>query len=177
MTGVTRMGSVYPATRLNVDELHLLRGLLAFPTDDSYALVKQLARSWSWLGSVRDELESTSIDDWREEYRRLFMHGHAPALCPPYESAYAHGDVQWDIAMLYSRWGVSMCSMPPDYLGSELNLLAELLESEGDLGREPVAEIWEHLTAWVPRLADDLERHARISLYRGLAARLRELFA
>ena len=152
MTGVTRMGSVYPATRLNVDELHLLRGLLAFPTDDSYALVKQLARSWSWLGSVRDELESTSIDDWREEYRRLFMHGHAPALCPPYESAYAHGDVQWD-------------------------LLAELLESEGDLGREPVAEIWEHLTAWVPRLADDLERHARISLYRGLAARLRELFA
>ena len=164
--------------QISVDELHLLRGLLAFPNESSLELAIDLAEVWPWLQDARADLEAAGLEQWREEYRRLFFGGDQPAACPHHASAYAgvSRDAPWHIARLYARAGLPLCNVPPDYIGSELNLLAELLESEHDLGSGLVHEAWSHMADWIPRFAGCLAESTRIGLYRGIAARLHDLF-
>lgn len=165
-------------SRLSVDELHLLRGLLAFPGEPVRELVQDLATVWDWLAGAERQLASLGLDEWRAEYRRLFFRGQQPAQCPPFATDYAgpgEGPA-WAMASLHLRAGFPLTNMPPDYICAELNLLAELLESEQDLGPALLGEAWEHLRGWVPEFATRLERQAQVELYRGVARRLLELF-
>ena len=165
--------------QISVDELHLLRGLLAFPNESSLELAIDLAEVWPWLQDARDSLEDAGLEAWREEYRRLFFGGDQPAVCPHHASAYpgVPRDAPWRVARLYARAGLPLCNVPPDYVGSELNLLAELLESEHDLGSGLVNEAWSHMAAWIPQFARCLGKSTRLDFYRGIAARLQDLFA
>ena len=164
--------------QISIDELHLLRGLLAFPNESSLELALDLAEVWSWLQDTRDDLEAAGLEPWREEYRRLFFGGDEPAVCSHNASAYQGipRDAPWHVARLYARAGLPLCNVPPDYIGSELNLLAELLESEHDLGSGLVHEAWSHMAAWIPKFARCLGTNTRLGLYRGIAARLEDLF-
>jgi|GEM_PF-4258166 len=177
--GTGELQTVASLPRLGVDELHLLRGLLTFPAESTLDLVRDLSAVWPWLGDAVRELDTLGLDDWRAEYRRLFFHGAAPALCPPFASAYAGGgdEPAWGMASLHMRAELPLSNLPPDYLGAELNLLAELLESEHDLGPELLQEAWRHMQGWVPAFADCLVRHAGLHLYRGIGQRLDQLFA
>lgn len=164
--------------QISVDELHLLRALLGFPNESSLELARELGGVWPWMRDARQDIQAIGLEPWREEYRRLFFGGDQPTVCPHYASAYGGvpRDAPWRVARLYSRAGLPLCNVPPDYIGSELNLLAELLEGESDFGSALLHEAWEHMTHWVPLFARCLQEHAQLSLYRGIGERLETLF-
>lgn len=174
-------GKVTPSpdmARLSVDELHLLRGLLAFPNEASLELLRELSEVWPWLEAAGQDMDAGSLDDWRSEYCRLFFNGEEAARCPHFSSAYegAPNNAASKVAGLYMRAGLPLCNIPPDFIGSELNLLAELLESEHDLGSSLLHEAWLHMAGWIPQFAACLRRETRLALYRVMADRLEQLF-
>ncbi|MDX5334349.1 MAG: hypothetical protein LPK58_09895, partial [Gammaproteobacteria bacterium] len=50
------------ASHLSVDELHLLRGLLAFPGEPVRELVQDLATVWDWLAGAERQLATLGLD-------------------------------------------------------------------------------------------------------------------
>lgn len=166
---------------LDFDELYILSGLLQMPTQESYELVEDLADLWPWLQGLRESVRSLPLEAWQQEYIQLFIHGSPRAPCLPYESVYREelepGECAARMAEAYIRAGERIPNMPPDFLGAELRLLAQLTEQpQGTTGAQLAHELWDKMRGWVPRLAADLAAHARLEVYRALGRRLRELF-
>lgn len=166
--------------QLDVDELYILSGLLQMPGEESYDLVGDLTGVLGWLRGAYESLQGLPLDEWQQAYIRLFVHRTPRAPCPPYESAYCQelepGECAARTADLFARAGARILNMPPDFLGSELRLLAELVEDRTSDPRLSFL-LWDRLRQWVPRFGADLERHAELLVYRALGKRLQELFA
>lgn len=132
--------------------------------------------------------------DLAADYNRLYL-GMGPHPVPPYESVYTSPegllmqDARDEVLAAYRSQGLDApddFNLPEDHLALECAFAAELAErtaaafERGD--REAVdglvacqrAFVEEHLSAWVPAFADDAEKRARTSFYRGLAALARE---
>ncbi len=112
---------------------------------------------------------------------------HGPA--PPYEWVYATRPIQEvhaEVLDLYRRANLSVSAdlhEPPDHLGVELRFMAELCYREAEAllregGEDPSLEgiialektfLSDHLGPWVPAYAEEMGRHARTDLYRGVA--------
>lgn len=173
------MTSAPGVVELDFDELYVLGGLLQMPDAASYALVRDLAVVWPWLKEAERSLEAVPLEAWQQEFIQLFIHRSPRAPCPPYESSYSEelepGECAARAAQWYLRAGLRPSHMPPDFLGAELRLLAEMLElSEPD--SQLVHQLLERLREWVPQFAEALESNTQLEIYRSLARRLKALF-
>lgn len=166
--------------------LRRLAMLLAMPETGALEALREIADAEPWLVEPIAELESLPLERWQAEHTRLFVSGYPKTPCPPFESAYRQGNMggtaALDLQGLYRRAGLEAGETPPDYLGTQLEFAAYLLDAgQGDGGSDCLAgalatELWdEHLGRWLPRLADDLQAQAGLALYRGLGERLARL--
>lgn len=176
------MQSATAAGNLDFDELYILSGLLQMPGNVAYEFVLDLRESWTWLEEAARDLEGVELADWQEEYIALFLHRGTELSCPPFESDYCDDDSSdagaIRMARFHMRAGVQVTNLPPDYLGSELRFLAQLLEYEGnDLDPDLIDEVSARLRSWVPRFGRDLQARSRLALYRALGKRLEQLFS
>jgi len=154
-----------------------------------HARAQALAVVASWAQQMVDALRGAALEDLQTEHVRLFVNAWGGAPCPPYESVYTNGqmlgEVSQDVAALYAQWGVEETSEMPDYAAVELAFatqLARLLlgleaEAERDLVRQTL-EAFErdHLRAWLPRLAADLQAAADLAFYQALGSALQAVF-
>lgn len=125
------------------------------------------------------------------EYTRLFV-GPGPHIAA-YESVYVpgEGEVQprlWgraatEVAGFYRELGLDLPEgQMPDHLSLELQAMAVMAQSQADrlaAGDEESAGVLaelqekfcrEHLSRWVPEVCREVEREAKSSFYRGMAA-------
>ncbi|MGD8207390.1 MAG: molecular chaperone TorD family protein [Thiohalocapsa sp.] len=165
---------------LDFDELFILSGLLQVPGNIAKEFVLDVGQSWAWLREAVRDLQGMSLDEWQREYVELFLRRGTEISCPPYESDYCVEDpadaCAVRLAEIHMLAGVPVSNMPPDYIGSELRLLAQLLEYDTQADPALAEELWGRLRAWVPRFAADLEQRSRLSLYRALGRRLAQIF-
>jgi putative dimethyl sulfoxide reductase chaperone len=172
----------------NYDPSHLRRlaMLLAMPETGALEALREIADQEPWLAEPIAELESLPLEHWQAEHTRLFVSGYPKTPCLPFESAYRQGNMggtaALDLQGLYRRAGLEAGETPPDYLGTQLEFAAYLLDAgPGDGGTDCpagvlAAELWdEHLCRWLPRFARDLQVNAESKLYRGLGERLARL--
>jgi TorA maturation chaperone TorD len=163
------------------DSLRLLAGLLASPGDESIDAVREMTAAYGWLAEPLAELEATPLAEWQAEHTRLFVCGHPKTACPPFESALTggslHGAACDQLAALYRRAGLEATGLPPDYLGTQLECAAVLLERGCEPSRALLRELWDgHLASWVPRFNAALQSESRLLLYRQLARQLARMF-
>lgn len=163
------------------DSLRLLAGLLASPGDESKDAVRELADEYAWLAAPLAELDTLPLDEWQAEHTRLFVSGHPKTACPPFESAVTGGSLFSascdQLADLYRRAGLEATGLPPDYLGTQLECAAVLMERNCEHSRALLGELWQgHLAAWVPRFNATLQSESRLLLYRQLAGQLGRMF-
>lgn len=166
---------------MNTDDtkqLRTLAALLAMPTDDALAALREMRPGAPWLDTSLPELERTPLEQWQAEHTRLFLSGYPKTPCPPFESAYRQGTMggtaAGDLEGLYRKAGLRSCEAPADYLGTMLECAAFLREQGADDLLRELTE--EHLERWLPRFARDLGNNARLGLYRELGAQLGLLF-
>lgn len=167
--------------RTSPDSLRLLAGLLSSPGDESMEAVRELAGEFAWLAEPLAELEAMPLDEWQAEHTRLFVCGHPKTVCPPFESAVTSGSLfaaSCDkLADLYRRAGLEATGLPPDYLGTQLECAAYLMERDCEHSQALLRELWQnHLAAWVPRFNATLQSESRLLLYRQLAGQLERMF-
>jgi TorA maturation chaperone TorD len=139
------------------------------------------------LKKAIDEIDVVSEQEMEKlvcEYTRLFM-GPRRLGCPPQASAYTAGrvtgldqagevrDIFGDVAFTFDS-----ADTTPNSIGTDLKWLAILLEKVGDETEKKeqykyieMAEefIREHLMAWIPKFARDMEDAAVSPFYRELA--------
>jgi TorA maturation chaperone TorD len=159
--------------------LRTLAALLSQPEDDALDALRDLLPQAPWLAEVVAELEGIPLERWQAEHTSLLLNGWPRTPCPPFESAYRHGQMggssATDLGNLYRRAGLRATEAPPDYLGTLLECAAWLAEQPD--GAPLLRELeQEHLDRWVPRFARDLQANARLVLYRALGERLAALF-
>ena len=162
------------------ETLRLLSGLLASPGIESQGVLRELAGEHAWLADSIAELEQTPLEEWQAEHARLFISGHPKTVCPPFESAFLSGTMfstaSDQLGDLYRRAGLQAESLPPDYLGTQLECAAYLSEQPCDHGSELLLELWQdHLAAWLPRFGSELQKESRLLLYRLFGQQLAEL--
>lgn len=166
--------------------LRRLAILLAMPEADARDTLHALIPVEPWLTAALAELNTLPLERWQAEHTRLFVNGYPKTPCPPFESAYRQGNLGGsttaDLQGLYQRAGLHATEAPADYLGTQLEFAAYLLDaSQGDTSADCLvatltAELWaEHLCRWLPRFAQDLHAQAELTLYRALAERLAQL--
>jgi putative dimethyl sulfoxide reductase chaperone len=174
------------------DPSHLRRlaMLLAMPETGALEALREIADAEPWLAEPIAELESLPLERWQAEHTRLFVSGYPKTPCLPFESAYRQGNMggtaALDLQGLYRRAGLEASQTPPDYLGTQLEFAAYLLDAGS--GLEPgsggadclvgalSAELWDaHLSRWLPRFALDLQAQTELALYRRLGEKLAEL--
>ena len=162
---------------LSPQTLRLYSGLLASPADDSLEVLRELAGESAWLSESVAELAQTPLEEWQAEHARLFISGHPKTACPPFESAFLGGAMFGaacdQLGDLYRRAGLATEDVPPDYLGTQLECAAYLLEQPCEHSHELLQELWrDHLAGWLPRFGAALQAESRLWLYRELGARL-----
>lgn len=160
--------------------LRLYSGLLAGPGDDSLEMLRELAGESAWLSAPSAELAQTPLEEWQAEHARLFISGHPKTVCAPFESAFLGGTMFGtacdQLGNLYRRAGLQAEDVPPDYLGTQLECAAYLLEQPCEHSQGLLRELWhDHLDCWAPRFGTLLQAESRLLLYRELGARLAEL--
>jgi len=164
-----------------IQELIVLAGLLGEPCSESMEAIQELAPQLNWLSedSVK-EIESTPLERWQMEHTRLFISGHPKTECAPFESVWTEGrmvgETTESIQALYNKVQYKPdAELPADYLGSELEFLAFVLENYSEQ-QAFLVEILEHLHTWVPKFAKAIRIHSELSFYRDYAKRLEALF-
>lgn len=170
-----------PGKPADPGELRLLAGLLASPTADSLPVLNALSEDHPWLQPGVDELTVLPLDRWQGEHTRLFVNGYPKTVCPPFESAYRHGCMQGsatgELNDLYRRLGLTAGEVPADYLGTELEAAAWLLEQHESADAALWTDLWDgHLARWAPRLATDLQSNSGLRLYQDLGTQIAALF-
>lgn len=163
------------------ETLRLFSGLLASPGSDSLEVLRELAGEHAWLGEPVAELEKMPLEEWQAEHARLFISGHPKTVCPPFESAFMGGAMFGaacdQLGDLYQRAGLQADGAPPDYLGTQLECAAWLMEQGCEHSKALLQELWtEHLADWVPRFSAGLQAESGLSLYRQLGRQLEGLF-
>ncbi len=158
--------------------LRTLALLLAHPGEDSLEGLVELAGSETWLQPAVTELQQVPLDIWQAEHTRLFINGYPGTVSPPFESAYRHGQFGGsaivELRDLYLEAELGPTGVPTDYLGTELEFAAWLVDTGDPLGLFPI--LWkEHLALWLPGFCSDLAKGARLLLYKSLAAELEQL--
>ncbi len=166
-----------PATELKAQDLLDFVALLSQPDEDGVPVVTDLARRHPWLAAALDELEEVPLAHWQAEHTRLFVSGHPATVCPPFASAYCHGQMYGPIVGQAQGFFRSLgleaeTGVPGDYLGTILECAAWLLEQDAR-GSDAWCILWrDFLDPWVPQFAADMQRGARLLLYRELGRRL-----
>jgi TorA maturation chaperone TorD len=163
----------------DANELRIFAALLGTPDEGGLEAIAEAADDYPWLRDGADELRGLSLEQWQGEHTRLFISGYPNTVCPPFESAYRHGQlhgpVRDEMEAFYARAGLEAEGDLADFLGTELECAAWLLEQESSESRELLDELLtEHLQRWVPRFAADLAAGAELRLYRSLGRRLLE---
>jgi TorA maturation chaperone TorD len=176
------------APRANAQRLRVLALLLAMPEADSLAALREAAAAEPWLHEAVTELAPLPLARWQAEHTRLFIAGFPRTPCPPFESAYRHGNMggtaPGELRGLYRRAGLEIAEAPADYLGTLLDCAAYLTDLHTGAGAPAAGcragqllhELWdEHLDRWLPRFAADLGAAAQLLLYQRLAEALAQL--
>lgn len=111
------------------------------------------------------------------EHTGLFINNHPRVPCPPFESAYREktlmGVATTTVAATYREWGLEVGSEFADHAGAELEFMAFLIRlSEQDDGTDTSlaqqAFLRDHILAWMPRFASDIQESSGIALYTSL---------
>lgn len=174
------------------EQLRLLAVLLAQPEADALEAIRDQLTHAPWLDPAIAELEGLPLAEWQGEHTRLFVNGYPKTPCPPFESAYHHGQMggsaREELSSLYARAGLRAIGAASDYLGTMLECAAFLTEqcaqppgpaggwAGQDAPQRLLAELWEdHLIGWLPRFGRDLADAADLTLYRCLGEQLAEL--
>jgi putative dimethyl sulfoxide reductase chaperone len=142
-----------------------------------------------WAHQMVDALSGAVLEDLQTEHVRLFVNAYGGAPCLPYESVYAErqvlGEVAQEVAALYAQWGLEETGEMPDHAAVELAFAAQLarlrqvLETgeDRDLARQTLEEFErDHLRAWLPGLAADLQGAADLAFYRAVGVALQAIF-
>jgi len=142
-----------------------------------------------WAQQMIEALDGEALEDLQTEHVRLFVNAYGGAPCLPYESVYAEGQVlgavSQDVAALYAQWGVEETGEMPDHAAVELAFAAQLARlrqalapgEDRDLAGQALAAFErDHLRAWLPRLAADLQAAADLAFYRTLGDGLQAVF-
>lgn len=138
---------------------------------------------------VANMREETDIEHLTLDYSRLFV-GPFELLAPPYGSVYLEserrvmGDSTMDVKNRYRDIGLDLSQTlkeAPDHIAIELEFMYYLIfkeieaiekaefESAMDYLRMQKAFLKDHLGAWVPEFADEVEKNASTDFYKGLA--------
>lgn len=141
-----------------------------------------------WLAATPSPTDDAAFVAVRDDYTRLFV-GPGSLLAAPWESVYTNKDravfqrETVSVKNWYQRFDLVLASSynePADHVGLEFAFLAELaaltisaseIQDGGEVKRLIDAQrgfVSQHMLPWVPRWADDVTRHARTDLYRGL---------
>lgn len=132
---------------------------------------------------------ATSLDDWSDEYHRLF---DAAMICPPNQTAFVRRDkgaVIADLTGFYGAFGFTPrpgIGEKPDHIITELEftaaLLAMLAAAEGDPERQSIvrsalaAFATSHVNDWICIFAGRLGMVAAIPLFVAAAAAIADLW-
>lgn len=164
-----------------IQELVVLAGLIGEPCEESMEAIQELAPQLNWLSEEAvAEIESLPLERWQMEHTRLFVSGHPKTECSPFESVWAEGRMMGEAASriqsLYDEVQYKPdAELPADFLGSELEFLAFVLENYSDQ-EVFIVEILEHMHGWIPKFAKAIRIHAELTFYRDYAKRLETLF-
>lgn len=165
-----------------VQELNILSGLLAEPCEESLAALEELAPQLPWLTQdAVEQLRNTPLERWQAEHTGLFISGHPKTHCIPFESVWVEGYMMGEPVMRMSDYyqiaGFSVdTQLPADFLGTELQFLAYLIEHHREQ-EELMHEVITDLNAWIPKFATSVRIHAELLLYKDWAKRLEVLFS
>jgi len=155
----------------DADMLRLYGLMLCMPDKESLSLLQLLSTEHAWMQAGLYELTETPLSHWQGEYTRLFVNGFPSTPAPPYESVYRHrtmcGPVVDELSELYREAGLCVGQMPADYLGTQLEFAAYLIDSNDPRAAHWHARLWrEHLQNWLPGFIADVCQHSRLLLYR-----------
>lgn len=142
----------------------------------------------SWMAATSSPMDDTAFATARDDYTRLFV-GPGALPAAPWESVYTNKDravfqrETLSVKNWYQRFDLVLASSynePADHIGLEFAFLAELagmtiaaseIRDGAEVKRLIDAQrgfVSQHMLRWVPRWADDVVRHARTDLYRGM---------
>jgi DMSO reductase family type II enzyme chaperone len=176
------------------DSYKLLAACYYLPKEDIIATLAELeealntvcAEGAAHVATIQEELE---IEQLRVDYSRLFV-GPFKLLAPPYGSVYLEGerrvigDSTIEARNRYTEVGLNVSSdlkEAPDHIAIELEfmyfLIFKQIESiersdfESAMGslRKQQSFLEDHLGAWVPEFADNVEENADTDFYKNLA--------
>ncbi|MWV54215.1 cytoplasmic chaperone TorD family protein [Chlorobium phaeovibrioides] len=130
--------------------------------------------------------EQEETEQLQGEYTQLFLNGYPTTPCVPYESVYLEkrmlGESSIGVQAAYSEWEMTVAPGLIDHIATEFEFLAFLASAEsmeGSLAKDARTAretfMKEHLCRWMPRLAADMAKSARMEPYRILAAALKTI--
>jgi len=164
-----------------VQELNVLSGLLAEPCEESLAALEELAPQLPWLSQeALAQLRQAPLEHWQAEHTNLFVSGHPKTHCMPFESVWMEGQMMGEAVMRVSeRYQIAGFTvdteLPADFLGTELQFLAYLIEHHREQ-EELMHEVITDMSAWIPKFTTAVRIHGELLLYKDWAKRLEALF-
>lgn len=176
-----------PQAAVQAAVLRFLSLCLLYPEPDLLAAQQAAAQATGqdWAIALAARFAATDLEALQIEHTRLFINNQAGVPCPPYESAYVDGQLLTAttaaVGRFYAAWGLEQDQETPDYLPTELQFAAYLLElsaeaEEEDEGAAAQAALeqfnTQHLSRWLEPFARDLQTHAQQDAYRVLAEHL-----
>jgi len=159
----------------------------AYPNE---ALVPELEKCLEELGEAPETFTKLveafgkeKQEQLQGEYTRLFLNGYPKTPCIPYESVYLEkrmlGEASLAVGAAYAEWEMQVEPGVLDHVSTELEFLAFLASAESmggrlakDARKASESFLTEHLCRWVPRLAADLAREAKMEPFRLLGEAL-----
>lgn len=170
---------------------------LASLRDGAPALDGELGAFVASLADADDAALASLRTDLAAEYARIFL-GMSRSPVAPYESVYTSEtgllmqEARDEVLAHYRREGFAVdeaVNLPEDHIAFEFGFMAGLARKTVaalDAGNDDEAQrlldvqaafVADHLTPWVPALADDVAARAKTGFYRGLASLARDFVA
>lgn len=170
---------------------------LASLRDGAPALDGELGAFVASLADADDAALASLRTDLAAEYARIFL-GMSRSPVAPYESVYTSEtgllmqEARDEVLAHYRREGFAVdeaVNLPEDHIAFEFGFMAGLARKTAaalDAGNDDEAQrlldvqaafVADHLTPWVPALADDVAARAKMGFYRGLASLARDFVA
>ena len=170
---------------------------LASLRDGAPALDGELGAFVASLADADDAALASLRTDLAAEYARIFL-GMSRSPVAPYESVYTSEtgllmqEARDEVLAHYRCEGFAVdeaVNLPEDHIAFEFGFMAGLARKTAaalDAGNDDEAQrlldvqaafVADHLTPWVPALADDVAARAKTGFYRGLASLARDFVA